>query len=43
MSSSPVRRPATKSRDTRSTLLLNIRKNERYGMYSPNGAGCCLL
>ena len=34
--------PWVKSARTRSTCLENVRKNERYGMYSPNGTGCCL-
>jgi len=32
-----------KSDEIRSTLSLKWRKNERYGMYSANGTGCCLM
>src|SRR5665811_143700 len=35
--------PALKSDETRSTLSLKWRKKDRYGMYSANGTGCCLM
>ncbi|CPU67150.1 Uncharacterised protein [Mycobacteroides abscessus] len=41
-STTPVSVPAIMSMLTRSTWSENTRSRERSGMYSPNGAGCCL-
>ena len=35
--------PGSMSRVTRSTAEENWRTKERMGMYSANGAGCCLV